>query len=295
MFAIFNNTLNKSRGAILGWGISLALLGAMFVPIFDTFKEQGDLMNQLMEIYPPEMMAFFGDFDIAAITTPDGYLSLEYFSIIPLVLAIYAIGAGSRLIVGDEENGTLDLIAAHPVSRSSLFFGRLSAFISAVGAILIFAYMGIYIPAQITNMGLTAAELLTPFLSMFAYLMLFGAFSLILSLVLPSKRMASMAAGIVLVADFFIQGFASSYSQLESLAEVLPLNFLQRSGWIDGLETGWFFGLIGVSVLFSLVAWWRFLQRDIRVGGEGSWQLPRFSFARSKSAENLDAAKVSGD
>jgi len=293
MIAIFNNTLTKSRGAILGWGIALALLGAMFVPIYDSFKEQGDLMNQLVEIYPPEMMAFFGD--ISSITTPDGFLSLEYFSFIPLVLAIYAIGAGSGLIVGDEEIGTLDLIAAHPVSRSSLFFGRLAAFVSALGLILVLAYLGIFIPAQLSSMGLTAAELLTPFLSMFAYLLLFGGLSLILSLVLPSKRMASMVSGIILVADFFIQGFANSYSELEAVAEILPLNFYQGVGWIDGLETGWFFGLIGVATLFSLVAWWRFLRRDIRVGGEGSWELPSFRFRKSKKRDVAELADVSGD
>lgn len=293
MNAIFRNSLNKSRGAILGWGIGLGLLGAMFVPIYDTFKEQAELMTQMMDIYPPELMAFFGDF--SSITTPDGFLSIEYFSIIPLVLAIYAIGAGSRLVVGDEENGTLDLIAAHPISRSNLFYGRLAAFISAVGLILVLAYLGIYIPAQITNMGLTAAELLTPFLSMFAYLLLFGTLSLILSLVLPSKRMASMAAGIIMVADFFIQGFASSYSELESVAAVLPLKFLQRSGWIDGLELGSFFGLIGVATMFSFVAWWRFLRRDIRVGGEGSWELPSFVFRSSKKRALTEHAKVSGD
>jgi len=293
MMAIYRYSLRKSRGAILGWGIGLGLLGAMFVPIYDTFKEQAELMTQLLDIYPPEMMAFFGD--ISSITTPDGFLSIEYFAIIPLVLAIYAIGAGSRLVVGDEENGTLDLIAAHPISRSNLFYGRLVAFISAVGLILVLAYLGIYIPAQITNMGLTAAELLTPFLSMFAYLLLFGTLSLILSLVLPSKRMASMAAGIIMVADFFIQGFASSYSELESVAAVLPLKFLQRSGWIDGLELGWFFGMIGAAALFSLVAWWRFLRRDIRVGGEGSWELPSFVFRSSKKRALTEHAKVSGD
>ncbi|MCH7664017.1 MAG: hypothetical protein IH859_09155 [Chloroflexi bacterium] len=89
MNAIFRNSLNNSRGAILGWGIALALLGAMIIPIYDTFKGQAELMDQLMDLYPPEMMAFFGDF--SSITTPDGFLSIEYFSIIPLVLAIYAI------------------------------------------------------------------------------------------------------------------------------------------------------------------------------------------------------------
>ena len=43
---------------------------------------------------------------------------------------------------------------------------------------------------------------------------------------------------------------------------------------IDGLKWGWVAGLLGISVLFAVIAWWRFERRDIRVGGEGSWRLP---------------------
>jgi hypothetical protein len=28
-------------------------------------------------------------------------------------------------------------------------------------------------------------------------------------------------------------------------------------------------------LLFALLAWWRFERREIRVGGEGGWSLPR--------------------
>ena len=36
---------------------------------------------------------------------------------LPLLLLVYAIGAGSRAIAGEEESGTLDLLLAHPLSR----------------------------------------------------------------------------------------------------------------------------------------------------------------------------------
>lgn len=293
MRAIYNNYLRKYRGAILGWGISLALLGWMFVPVYEIIKEQGDMMNEYLEMFPPEMLAFFGD--IKSMSTPDGYLSLEYFSFIPLVLAAFAIGSGGGLIAADEENGTLDLIAAHPQSRSSLFFGRFLAFISALLLIMALAFVGLYIPATAANMGLTAAELSYPFSSMFAYLLLFGTMALILSLILPSKKMTGMIAGIILVADFFIQGLSKSYEQLEPIAKVLPLNFYQGTGWIDGLEMNPFLGLLGVSVLFTLLAWWRFLRRDIRVGGEGSWQLPKIKIGRGKGGKPQELAEASGD
>ena len=43
--------------------------------------------------------------------------------------------------------------------------------------------------------------------------------------------------------------------------------------WVDGFNFEWFLGLLGVRVariLFSMVL---FERREIRVSGEGSWQL----------------------
>jgi ABC-2 type transport system permease protein len=204
--------------------------------------------------------------------------------------------AGGGMIANDEENGTLDLIQAHPISRSNLFFGRLLAIVGALAVILALSWLGIFLPVQVMDdVSLDLVDLLTPFLSMFAYLLLFVSLTLVLSLLLPSKRMASMVSGIIMVADFFLQGFGEINENLKPIADVLPLNFYQGQDWVDGLKVEWFLGLIAVAILFSLTAWWRFLRRDIRVGGEGSWQLPKFSFTRSKSSEKLETAEISGD
>jgi len=37
----------------------------------------------------------------------------------------------------------------------------------------------------------------------------------------------------------------------------------------------WLFGLLGISALLAVLSWLLFTRRDIRLGGEGSWQLPK--------------------
>ena len=46
------------------------------------------------------------------------------FSMLPVIIGIFAVIAGSGLIVSDEEHGRLDLIIAHPVGRTPFFWGR---------------------------------------------------------------------------------------------------------------------------------------------------------------------------
>lgn len=274
MLPIFIHSFSKSRGGILGWGLSLALLAAYLMPFYDTLAEQKETLQTLLASYPPEMMAFFADTsDMAAIFTPEGYLSFELFSLMPVVLGIFAVLAGSGLLANDEENGTLDLVLAYPISRTGLFAGRLLAFIASTASILGLIWAGLLIGRNWSNIELTAIELTRPFYSLGAVLLWFGALALALSLLLPSRRVASAVAGLVLVGSYFITSLARVNDELKEVVRYLPLHYYQGGAAIKDLNTEWLGGLLAFALLFALIAWWRFQRRDIRVAGEGSWGL----------------------
>src|SRR5574341_262492 len=280
MITIFRNAFTRSWGTILGWGLSLGLLAAYLMPFYNTLAEQKESLQKLLAAYPPELLAFFGD--MQKMFTPEGYLGVEFFSYMPLVLGIFAVLAGSGLLASDEENGTLDLVLAHPVSRTGLFFGRLLGFVVTTAGILALMWLGLVIGRNWSSIEFTAVELARPFVSLGAMLLLFGAFALGLSMLLPSRRLAATVSGLVLVASYFITSLSRITDDLKELAKLSPLNYYQGGDAIQKLNAEWMLGLLGVAVLFTLFAWWRFERRDIRVGGEGGWGLPVLS--RRKSA-----------
>ena len=273
MRTILRYSLLRSRGQILGWGICLALLGAYLVGFYDSLADQQSSLVQLLQSYPKELLAFFGD--ISQIFTPAGFLHVEFFSYMPLILGIYAVLAGSGLLAGDEENGTLDLVLSYPLRRRDLFLGRLIGFLLAVLGILFLTWVGfvIALPAS-KKLDFSLSSLALPFLSLFAELALFGALALMLSMLLPSRKMAALTAGLLLVASFFITSLASLDENLERISNFSPLNYYQGGNAILGLNWSWFLGLLGVALLCTLLASWRFERREIRVGGEGSWSFP---------------------
>jgi ABC-2 type transport system permease protein len=273
MKTIFRYRLARLRGQILGWGIGLALYGLFMVRFYGTIVEQKEQFEKLLEHYPQELLAFFGGID--DFVTPSGYLGIEYFSYMPLIVGIFAVLIGSGLLVSDEESGRLDLIMAHPVSRTALYWGRLLAFVVATLAILVTMWLGLAVPSRWTELNVVSfVEMAQPFLSLLAILLLFGTLALLLSMLLPSRRMAAMTAGILLVASFFLVGLANINADLKPVAELTPLYYYQGGDAINGLNVTWFVGLSVPAVLFALLAWWRFERRDIRVGGEGGWQRP---------------------
>lgn len=270
MFAEFTHTLRRMRGQIIGWSIGLALYGLLMISFFDTMQNIEGLQDMLAS-YPPEILAFFGS-SILTITTPIGYLDTYYFGYMPVIIGIFAIGIGANLLAGDEEKGLLDLVLAHPVSRPGLFWGRLLASLLAIVIILLVGWLSWAIPSGNTSMAVTWGELLLPFLPLLAVLLFFMALALWLSLVLPAARLASMLSGGLLVANFLLIGLANINDKLETLIKLTPLHYYQGGKAMDGLNGQWFMGLLALAIGLAILSWQLFERRDIRVGGERSWQ-----------------------
>src|SRR5262245_30427125 len=113
MLTIVWHTLARLRGQVFGWGLALFLLGMMSVARYDVMRENQEVIQELVKGSAGQFISMFGDPD--KLTSPEGFLSLAFFSFLPLVVGVFAVLTGSGLITADEENGTLDLLLAHPV------------------------------------------------------------------------------------------------------------------------------------------------------------------------------------
>jgi len=111
---------------------------------------------------------------MSELLTPAGFLHTELFSYMPLVIGFFSILAGSGLVAGDEENGTLDLVLAHPVSRLSLFAGRWLAMLAAHLGIVVLTWIGLAAGTRWSVIDVSVGELALPCLSLLALLLLFA-------------------------------------------------------------------------------------------------------------------------
>jgi len=277
MLAEFKHTLRRLRGQMIGWSIGLVLYSLMMVSIYSDIAQID--MDALLEYYPEDMMAFFGD-AITALNTPAGYLETYFFNYMTVIIGIFAVGSCARLLVGDEERGILDLVMAYPLSRSALFWGRLSGFVAALGIILLVSWLSWVIPSGSSGLDLTWIELLRPFVPLMVQLLLFAFLALLLSMLLPAARSAGWVTGALLVANYLMVGLANINEDLEAVVEYTPLHYYQGGQAVDGVNWEWQAVLFGIAVVFAGLAWWRFLRRDVRVGGEGGWRLPKLRPAR---------------
>jgi len=282
----FRYTFIRFRGQILGWGLGIASLGLILVPFYDIFMDQQEDFMKMLDGYPPEFLAFFGG-DKTSMLTPEGYLGMYGFSMLPVIIGIFAVLAGSGLLVGDEERGRLDLILSHPVGRSSFFFGRAFAFIGATIAVLLIAWLGFSVLLGGSTMGVTWGQMALPFLPLLMQALIYGTLALLLSMLLPSRNMAAMLSALVMVASYFISSMASLNESLATISQIFPYAYYQGAEAMTNLNMTWLFGLLGVCLVMVMLAWWRFLRRDIRLSGEGSLRFWFSSPLRRKKVESV--------
>ena len=287
MFTVIRYSLRSSRGAIIGWGIGLAALALMMGSLFDMIASSGDLMEAYVEALPE----FAELFDFGAMNTPIGWLDVEYFSFVPLIIGLFATGVGASLLARDEEGGTLDLILAHPVSRTGLFWGRFLASTLVIIILLLISWASLLLSMTWSeNFTIPAFDLLLPFVSLFGILMFFMTLALLFSMLLPARSMASMIAGMLVAASFFITLLSGVVEELERAADFSPLTYLETATAIkDGLNLTWLGVFLTIDLVLALISWQLFQRRDIRVGGEGTLRLKDLVTGKwkAKPVENL--------
>jgi ABC-2 type transport system permease protein len=268
---VLRDMLLRWRGQIIGWGLALAALALLVASLYDAALQMRAQLEQLLDTMPSELMMFVGGVD--RVFSPAGFLDTRFFSMMPLLLGVFAVIVGSGLIAGDEENGTLDLILAHPVRRFDLIIGRWLAFCVALLGILAMAWLGLIIASSFTSIKFGWLDIALPFVSLFGILVWFGGLALLLSMIVPSRRLAASLTGLILAASYFITALARISPSLNALAQWSPLTYYQGGSALDGFNAGEFAGLLLMSLVFVAMGAWLFQRRDIRIAGEGGWRL----------------------
>ncbi len=153
---IVRKTLRDLRWQIVGWGLGLGLLAALFVLIFPVIGAQFEGVE----------VENFGFGEIDDFSNPRQFLQVEFFTWSTVLMTVFSIIIGGALLAGEESAGTLEVLLSQPLSRRGLFLGKLAGVAIAVIAILLLAGLGFLTTAPFVDLEgeVTAGELaIAPF------------------------------------------------------------------------------------------------------------------------------------
>jgi len=272
MLNLLKHELQSRWGAIIGWGIGLALFGAMYIAIFPEVSEQMAALADL-SIYQAMGMDL-GSFE--------GFISSSVVLFIPIMLGIYAIITSTQTLAGEEDNGTLELILAMPLHRWQILSMKAIAIAVASFLILVIAGFGNALVLDAikatVEVDVTPMQLFVAVLSGWPITMAFLMLGLLLGAYLPNRRSAALATTVIFIASYFGENLAGFVESLDAIKPLSLFYYFDSSATVftEGVKAADVGLLLGVAVLFFGLALLGFQRRNVTVGA-WPWQRSRIT------------------
>jgi ABC-2 type transport system permease protein len=268
MIELLKHEVRMRRGSVLGWTTGLGFFCSMYMGIFTVLPAEVRNLDVMA-------LAFLQSLGMRSFASFEGFILATAFNFLPLLAGVFGVFMGIGALAAEEDDGTLELLAALPVSRTRLILAKaLAIFIAAfivltgAGVIASVVFKALRIETSVTVWGIFRV-VLSHWLMAFVFMTL----SLLLGAVLPG-RSASLSAGLTLLfVSFFGDNLAGMAPALRPLQPFFPHSYFERIvkmlngpvAWPDVLALF----LMGAGFLALAVIFFR--RRDLTVAA-WPWQ-----------------------
>ena len=217
--SILSKTLRDYRVAILAWGFAFGLFG--FIDFAESTQTTIAVFGSLAQLF-----RFLGD--PYQIQTPEGFITWRIMELfVPLAICFWPILAGARMVRGEEEHGSMEVLLATPRSRTRLLLSKLSALLIAVILIGLLLTLGLIAGQARLEGHANVVRVLLVGLNASLLAFFFGCLALLFSQFTTSRAVAA--------------GWASGLLVLSMLLD--STGRLLHGGWVQFLSPFYYYNL----------------------------------------------------
>src|SRR5689334_3319768 len=281
--SVFLKTLRDYRIAILGWGLGLGLLMYVVVDAISSVTATAAARATLVSLAG----SFAWLAEPIRVDTPGGYATWKYgFTI--LVLALWPILAGSRMLRGEEARGTMDTLLSLPRGRGRVALEKLAAMWVALLIMAVLIGLLTYLGGAHVNADYTFGESLLFGLNLALICGVFGGLALFISQFTQENRGAAGITGGLLALFIVVDMIHRIVPNTDWFSRLSPIYYYNLSKPLIpsyGTDPVAMLVMLVLSVVLSGAAIWLFVRRDIGA----TVALPRWLSLPKRAARPEDA------
>lgn len=261
---VFGRFLRDHLRTLVGWSVGVAAVTALYSAFWPSMRDSGDAMDAYLESLPEGLMESMG---WSSLATVEGYLGATVFGLLtPVLLVIAAVTLGARAIAGAEEAQELELLLAHPVTRTAVLVQRSAAaavFVAVLGAV-VFGTLLVLGPA--VDVDLPVDRLLAACVSVTLIALVYGAVALAVGAATGRRAPALGAAAVLAVVGYLGNTFARQVAELEWLRFGSAFHYaMDPDPLLHGFDLGRTALLLAVPVVLAALGAFAFTRRDVGV------------------------------
>ncbi|MDQ3896964.1 MAG: ABC transporter permease subunit [Actinomycetota bacterium] len=256
------------RRAFVWWAVGVAAMVASTVALWPSIRGQQDL-DKLVQDLPEGLKALFGSGEGIAFTSAPGYLHSRLFSsLFPLLLLVFAIGLGARAVGGAEEDGTVELVLAHPVTRARVAAERYAAVVVLVGGLTLAGLLSLAVSAPLVDLldGVSPARLAAAGVAVFALALLHASLAFAAGCAFGRRGPALAVASVVAVAGYLLQSLIAATDAADAARFVSPWHwYLERNLLAQHATLAATVLPVVLAAVVAVAGGWVFVRRDLRI------------------------------
>jgi ABC-2 type transport system permease protein len=195
---IWSKSLREYRIPMLCWGYGLALL------MTTAFASATPLILTTYASVAPSLRFLF---DPVALLTPQGYVTARYLEVLaPVLLSIWTILAGARMVRGEEERGTMDVLLATPQPRARVILEKLLALLTALLVVALLFTLGIVGGEYTSSTQVDFSRAILAALNVILLAFFFSMLALLISQFTRSRTTAAGSTSGLMILAFMFDG-----------------------------------------------------------------------------------------
>lgn len=253
--------LRLRRRLMIGYTIGMAAYAAIVVALYPSFKNDTSL-NQLTQNGSAVAAALGAS---GTLTSPPGWLSVNlYANFVPLIVLLATIGYGASCIAGQNEDGTLGLVAAMPLTRRAIAVGKLTALIAQALPVPIITALCV-VAGRGFDLSIDAGPLLGITAGVTLLGLLFGCLALLIGAAIGSRGPALGITSAAAATAYLISSLASTVHWLRPARYLSPFFYAVGDNQLQhGLPLAWAGTLLVTTLVFASAAVVAFDRLDVR-------------------------------
>ena len=258
----FTWVMRVQRRSLLWWGVALACVSSLYIGLYPSMGANGE-MQALIDQRPEAMVTAFGYDQIGS---PGGWITSTVYGLIaPVLLLVFAISVGARLIAGEEEDGSLELELTSPIGRQRLFLERLLALWLNVACLVAVVMIVTFALVIGLDMAVPASNIIAGSVGLSLLVVGFGTVAFAVGAATGRRTIAlAVASGLAVLA--FVFDALGPTVDAAWMTAVSPFSwYIHESPLLHGLDGGRVLLLAMVPIVAAVVGLVRFSRRDLMV------------------------------
>lgn len=252
-------TIYEKRWGLLVWYFGLFATTVLIMLLFPTLR---DTFGKALNDVPESIRGILGD--ATTYQRIEGFIDIQVMAQMVFMTIIYGIILLTGVLAGDENEGTLQTLLSHPVSRRRVYVEKFAGASLLVFIATSSVFTGTWLGAVVVGESVDLVRLGLATVMLFLVTMAFSVMGFAIGAITGKRGIAGAIAGSLAFVSYLITNLAPSVSALKTINKFSPYEYFNKPSILySGVQIGDAIVLLSISVVCVVAGYVVFVKRNI--------------------------------